>query len=157
MSSRLDVNTLMERNKSNLQAAAETMPMVAVDNRNWSAVIELLKTSCEVQSELLELQGELMTKRGIETHLQNQKVLFDQVENECRKIQKFTAEQTTNSLTSLISQSEKLSLQAGKLNEEYCSKLKESEERNMKRNRKLIGIVIGPMSIKWTEKRREAK
>ena len=44
------------------------------------------------------------------------------------------------------STSEKLSSQAGKLNEEYCSKLKESEERNMKRSRKLIGIVIAIQS-----------
>jgi len=78
------------------------MPIVAVDNRNWTAVISLLKRSCEVQEELLKLQGELMTKSGIEMHLQNQKVLFDQVENECRRIQKFTAEQTANSLRMVI-------------------------------------------------------
>ena len=42
MNSKLDVNTLMERNKSDLQAAEETMPMVVVDNRNWTAVISLL-------------------------------------------------------------------------------------------------------------------
>ena len=142
MSSRLDVNALMERNKSDLKAAEETMPMVAVDNRNWTAVISLLKRSCEVQEELLELQGELMTKSGIEMHLQNQKVLFDQVEDECRKIQKFTAEQTTNSLTSLISQSEKLSLQAGKLNEEYCSKLKSLEEWKHKTQLKMLRWVV---------------
>ena len=44
-------------------------------------------------------------------------------------------------------------LQAGKLNEEYSLKLKESEERNMKRSRKLIGIVIAIQSaqlILWT-------
>ena len=142
MSSKLDVNALMERNKSDLQAAEETMPMVAVDNRNWTAVISLLKRSCEIQEELLKSQGELMTKSGIETHLQNQKVLFDQVENECRRIQQTTAEQTTNSLTSLISQSEKLSLQAGKLNEEYCSKLKCLEEWKHKTQLKMLRAIM---------------
>ena len=142
MSSKLDVNALMERNKSDLQVAEKTMPMVAVDNRNWTAVISLLKRSCEVQEELLELQGELMTKSGIEMHLQNQKVLFDQVENECRRIQKSTAEQTTNSLTSLISQSEKLSLQAGKLNEEYCSKLKCLEEWKHRTQSKMLRWIV---------------
>ena len=142
MSSRLDVNALMERNKSDLKAAEETMPMVAVDNRNWTAVIGLLKRSCEVQEVLLELQGELMTRSGIETHLQNQKVLFDQVENECRRIQQTTAEQTTNSLTSLISQSEKLSLQAGKLNEDFSSQRRELEEWKHKTQSKMLRAIV---------------
>ena len=147
MSSRLDVNALMERNKSDLQAAEETMPMVAVDNRNWTAVIGLLKRSCEVQEELLESQGELMTKHGIEMHLQNQKVLFNQVENECRHIQQTTAEQTTNSLTSLISQSEKLSLQAGKLNEEFSSQRKELEEWKHKTQLKMLKAIVISQSV----------
>ena len=147
MSSRLDVNALMERNKFDLKAAEETMPMVAVDNRNWTAVISLLKRSCEVQEELLQLQGELMTKSGIEMHLQNQKVLFDQAENECRRIQQTTAEQTTNSLTSLISQSEKLSLQAGKLNEEYSSKLKNLEDWKHKTQLKMLRWVVISQSV----------
>ena len=147
MSSRLDVNALMERNKSDLQAAEETMPMVAVDNRNWTAVIGLLKRSCEVQEELLKSQGELMTKSGIEMHLQNQKVLFDQVEDECRRIQKSTAEQTTDSLTSLISQSEKLSLQAGKLNEEYCSQRRELEDWKRKTQLKMFRVIVISQSV----------
>ncbi len=147
MSSKLDVNALMERNKSDLKAAEETMPMVAVDNRNWTAVISLLKRSCEVQEELLKLQGELMTKHGIEKHLQNQKVLFDQVENECRRIQQTTAEQTTNSLTSLISQSEKLSLQAGKLNEEFSSQRKELEEWKHRTQLKMLRAIVISQSV----------
>ena len=147
MSLKLDMNALMERNKSDLKAAEETMPMVAVDNRNWTAVISLLKRSCEVQAELLELQGQLMTKSGIETHFQNQKVLFDQVENECRRIQQTTAEQTTNSLTSLISQSEKLSLQAGKLNEEFSSQRKELEEWKHKTQSKMLRAIVISQSI----------
>jgi len=147
MSSRLDVNALMERNKSDLKVAEETMPIVAVDNQNWTAVISLLKRSCEVQEELLKSQGELMTKSGIEMHLQNQKVLFDQVEDECRKIQKFTAEQTTNSLTSLISQSEKLSLQAGKLNEEFSLQRKELEEWKHKTQLKMLRWVVISQSV----------
>ena len=147
MSSRLDVNALMERNKSDLKVAEETMPMVAVDNRNWTAVISLLKRSCEVQEELLKSQGELMTKSGIETYLNNQKALFNQVEDECRRIQKSTAEQTSNSLTSLISQSEKLSLQAGKLSEEFSSQRKELEEWKHKTQLKMLRWVVISQSV----------
>jgi len=147
MSSRLDVNALMERNKSDLKAAEETMPMVAVDNRNWTAVIGLLKRSCEVQAELLELQGQLMTKSGIETYLNNQKALFNQVEDECRRIQKSTAEQTSNSLTSLISQSEKLSLQAGKLNEDFSSQRRELEEWKHRTQLKMLRWVVISQSV----------
>ena len=147
MSSRLDVNALMERNKSDLKVAEETMPIVAVDNRNWTAVISLLKRSCEVQEELLKSQGELMTRSGIEMHLQNQKVLFDQVEDECRRIQKSTAEQMNNSLTSLISQSEKLSLQAGKLSEEYSLQRRELEEWKHKTQLKMLRWVVFSQTV----------
>ena len=147
MSSKLDVNALMERNKSDLKAAEETMPMVAVDNRNWTAVISLLKRSCEVQENLLELQGELMTKNGIEMHLQNQKVIFDQVKSECRHIQQTTAEQTNNSLTSLISQSEKLSLQAGKLSEEFSLQRRDLEEWKHRTQLKMLRAIVISQSV----------
>ncbi len=84
---------------------------------------------------------------AFEMHLQNQKALFDQVENECRRIQKSTAEQTSNSLTSLISQSEKLSLQAGKLNEEFSSQRKELEEWKHKTQLKMLRWVVISQSV----------
>jgi len=94
-----------------------------------------------------KLHGELMTRSGIEMHLQNQKVLFDQVENECRRIQKSTAEQTTNSLTSLISRSEKLSLQAGKLNEEFSLQRRELEEWKHRTQLKMLRAIVISQSV----------
>ncbi len=52
MNSRLDTQSLMERNKADLKTAGETMPMIIVQDQNWSAVIDLLKRLCECQEEI---------------------------------------------------------------------------------------------------------
>ena len=139
--------------KSNLDEAMNTPQATFVLDSNWRAMIAQLTLLTQAVEQVSEKASRTMTEEEMITYLENQQVIFNQVKAECRHIQQITAEQTTNSLTSLISQSEKLSLQAGKLNEEYSSKLKESEERNMKRSRKLIGIVIAIQSaqlILWT-------
>ena len=136
------MNSKLEQMKSaskcNLDEAMNTPQATFVLDSNWKAVIAQLTLLTQAVEQVSEKASQTMTAEQMNYHLENQQVIFDQVKSECRHIQQTTAEQTTNSLTSLISQSEKLSLQAGKLNEEYSSKLKESEERNMKRSRKLI-------------------
>ena len=144
MNSKLE--QMKSASKSNLDEAMNTPQATFVLDSNWRAVIAQLTLLTQAVEQVSEKASQTMTAEEMITYLENQQVIFDQVKSECRHIQQTTAEQTTNSLTSLISQSEKLSLQAGKLNEEYCSKLKESEERNMKRSRKLIGIVIAIQS-----------
>ena len=146
MSSRLDVNALMERNKSNLQAAAETMPMVAVDNRNWSAVIELLKRSCEVQEELLELQGELMTKQD-SVNLVNQQIRIQ------RETLKNLEQHQEKTIQMLQSSTQELQSQAGKLSEEFSSQRRELEEWKHKTQLKMLRAIVISQSvllILWT-------
>jgi len=151
MNSKLE--QMKSASKSNLDEAMNTPQATFVLDSNWRAVIAQLTLLTQAVEQVSEKASQTMTAEQMNYHLENQQVIFDQVKAECRHIQQTTAEQTSNSLTSLISQSEKLSLQAGKLNEEYSLKLKEAEERNMKRNRKLIGIVIAIQSaqlILWT-------
>ena len=151
MNSKLE--QMKSASKSNLDEAMNTPQATFVLDSNWRAVIAQLTLLTQAVEQVSKEVTQTMTAEQMNYHLENQQVIFDQVKAECRHIQQTTAEQTTNSLTSLISQSEKLSLQAGKLNEEYSSKLKESEERNMKRSHKLIGIVIAIQSaqlILWT-------
>ena len=151
MNSKLE--QMKSASKSNLEEAMNTPQATFVLDSNWRAAISQLTLLTQAVEQVSEKASQTMTAEQMNYHLENQQVIFDQVKSECRHIQQTTAEQTTNSLTSLISQSEKLSLQAGKLNEEYSMKLKESEERNMKRSRKLIGIVIAIQSaqlILWT-------
>ena len=151
MNSKLE--QMKSASKSNLDEAMNTPQATFVLDSNWRAVIAQLTLLTQAVEQVSEKASRTMTAEQMNYHLENQQVIFDKVKSECSHIKQTTAEQTTHSLTRLISQSEKLSLQAGKLNEEYSSKLKESEERNMKRSRKLIGIVIAIQSaqlILWT-------
>ena len=151
MNSKLE--QMKSASKSNLDEAMNTPQATFVLDSNWKAVIAQLTLLTQAIEQVSEKASRTMTEEEMITYLENQQVIFDKVKSECKHIQQITAEQTSNSLTSLISQSEKLSLQAGKLNEKYSLKLKESEERNMKRSRKLIGIVIAIQSaqlILWT-------
>ena len=72
MNSRLDTQSLMALNKADLQAAKDTMPIIVVQDQNWSAVIDLLERLCECQEELLKMQSELMTEEQMKKYLENQ-------------------------------------------------------------------------------------
>jgi len=135
MNSKLDVNALMERNKSDLQAAEETMPMVAVDNRNWTAVISLLKRSCEVQAELLKSQGELMTKQD-SVNLVNQQIRIQ------RETLKNLEQHQEETIQMLRSSTQELQSQAGKLNEEFSLQRRELEEWKHKTQLKMLRWVV---------------
>ncbi|MGN0623583.1 MAG: hypothetical protein ACI4JA_06500, partial [Oscillospiraceae bacterium] len=127
--------------------AGETMPMIIVQDQNWSAVIDLLERLCECQEEMLKMQSELMTEEEMKKYLENQKVICEQSETACRAIQKQTAEQSAQTLTSLISQCESLKLQAGKMSEEYSFKLKSLEEWKSKQGLKLLKAVVISQSV----------
>ena len=128
--------------KSNLDEAMNTPQATFVLDSNWRAVIAQLTLLTQAVEQVSEKSSQTMTEEEMITYLDNQQVIFNQVKSECNHIQQTTAEQTTNSLTSLISQSEKLSLQAGKLNEEYCSKLKCLEEWKHKTQLKMLRWVV---------------
>jgi len=140
MSSRLDVNTLMERNKSDLKAAEETMPMVAVDNRNWTAVISLLKRSCEVQEVLLKSQGELMTKQD-SVNLVNQQIRIQ------RETLKNLEQHQEETIQMLQSSTQELQSQAGKLNEEFSSQRRELEEWKHRTQLKMLKAIVISQSV----------
>ena len=140
MSSRLDVNALMERNKSDLKAAEETMPMVAVDNRNWTAVISLLKRSCEVQEELLESHGELMTRQD-SVNLVNQQIRIQ------RETLKNLEQHQEETIQMLRSSTQELQSQAGKLNEEFSSQRKDLEEWKHRTQLKMLRALVISQSV----------
>lgn len=77
----------------------------------------------------------------------DQKVICEQSEKACRAIQKQTAEQSAQTLTSLISQCESMKLQAGKMSEEYSSRLKSLEEWKSKQGLKMLRAVLISQSV----------
>jgi len=145
MNSKLE--QMKSASKSNLEEAMNTPQATFVLDSNWRAVIAQLTLLTQAIEQVSEKASQAMTAEQMNYHLENQQVIFNQVKAECRHIQQTTAEQTTNSLTSLISQSEKLSLQAGKLSEEYCSKLKSLEEWKHKTQLKTLRAIVISQSV----------
>ena len=145
MNSKLE--QMKSASKSNLEEAMNTPQATFVLDSNWRAVIAQLTLLTQAVEQVSEKASQTMTEEEMITYLENQRVIFDKVKAECRHIQQTTAEQTSNSLTSLISQSEKLSLQAGKLNEEYCSKLKSLEEWKRKTQSKILRAIVISQSV----------
>ena len=140
MNSKLE--QMKSASKSNLDEAMNTPQATFVLDSNWRAVIAQLTLLTQAVEQVSKEVTQTMTEEEMITYLDNQQVIFNQVENECRNIQQTTAEQTTNSLTSLISQSEKLSLQAGKLSEEFSSQRKELEEWKHRTQLKMLRAIV---------------
>ena len=145
------MNSKLEQMKSasraNLEEAMNTPQATFVLDSNWRAVIAQLTLLTQAIEQVSQDTSQAMTAEQMVTYMKNQQVIFDQVKAECRHIQQTTAEQTSNSLTSLISQSEKLSLQVGKLNEEYSLKLKSLEEWKHKTQLKTLRAIVISQSV----------
>ena len=145
MNSKLE--QMKSASKSNLEEAMNTPQATFVLDSNWRAAIAQLTLLTQAVEQVSEKASQTMTEEEMITYLDNQQVIFNQVKAECKHIQQITAEQTTNSLTSLISQSEKLSLQAGKLNKEFSSQRRELEEWKHKTQLKMLRAIVISQSV----------
>ena len=82
MNSKYDMQSLMERNKDNIQQAAETLPMVVVQEQNWTAVLKVLSSICQAQDEVKEEVKELPTSKQMTRYEQNQSILLGRYQQE---------------------------------------------------------------------------
>ena len=114
--------------------------MVAVDNRNWTAVISLLKRSCEVQEKLLKSQDELMTKQD-SVNLVNQQIRIQ------RETLKNLEQHQEETIQMLRSSTQELQSQAGKLNEEFSLQRRELEEWKHKTQLKMLRAIVISQSV----------
>ena len=140
MSSRLDeLNQLYSKE---LEQAADTPPAVIVLDSNWRALLELNKQLCGVQTEMLCILSELMTREDMEQYRQTLRSEQMQTVEQCREIGQTTAEQTAAAISSLTQQTAAIEQLAGSLSERSYSLLKEHAAQERRSRRKWLLTVL---------------
>ena len=140
MNSKYDMQSLMELNKEPLKEAAETLPMVVVQEQNWTAVLKVLSSICQSQDEIKEELGEMMKTKQVNEFLSEQQEMFEQRDQESKQARKLIQQMLNDT-------SEKLTKQAGSMKEEYSSKLKEQENWRQKVSSRLFKILIASQAL----------
>ena len=151
MNSRSEIESLMERNKDNMQQAAETQPMVVVQEQNWTAVLKILSSICQSQDEVREEVKELPTGKQMTRYEQNQSILLGRYQQESEQNRQQIHQEMKEMSSELLKQ-------VGSMKEEYSSKLKEQENWRQKVSSKLcrtlivselIQLSVGVMLLRW--------
>ncbi|MBP3798042.1 MAG: hypothetical protein J6I46_09760 [Ruminococcus sp.] len=140
MSSRSEIESLMELNKTNLNEAAETQPMVVVQEQNWTAVLKVLSSICQSQDEVREELKELPTSKQMTRYEQNQSVLLGRYQQESEQ----NRQQIRQEMKEMSSE---LMKQVGSMSAEYSSKLKEQESWRQKVSSRLCRVLIASQAL----------
>ena len=130
-----------------LSAAADTQPTVVVLDSNWRALIELNKLMSQEQLEILQTLSILSTKAETEQVLKTVRSEQRDTIATCRELLDQTSETATLAVEQLKKATADLSSQAGKLNEEYGSKLKELDEYKHKLRSKVAKWIVISQSV----------
>ena len=130
-----------------LSAAEKTQPAVLVLDANWRALINLNKLMSQEQLEILQTLSALSTKAETEQVLKT--VHSEQRETiaTCQKLLNQAAELSETALAQLEKATADLSSQAGKLNEQYGSKLKELGEYKHKLRLRVVKWIMLSQSV----------
>ena len=130
-----------------LSAAEETQPAVLVLDANWRALINLNKLMSQEQMEILTRLTVLATKAETEQVLKTVRseqrdtiATCRELLNQVEKLSKTATAQLEKATADLVSQ-------AGKLNEEYGSKLKELDEYKHKLRLKVAKWIVISQSV----------
>ena len=130
-----------------LSAAADTQPTVLVLDSNWRALIELNKLMSQEQLEILSRLSVLATKVDTEQVLKTVRSEQRNTIATCQELLNQTSETTTLAVEQLKKATADLSSQAGKLNEEYGSKLKELDEYKHRLRLKVAKWIVISQSV----------
>ena len=130
-----------------LSAAADTQPTVVVLDSNWRALIELNKLMSQEQLEILTRLSVLATKADTEQVLKTVRSEQRDTIATCQKLLNQAAELSETATAQLEKATADLSSQAGKLNEEYGSKLKELDEYKHRLSLKVAKWIIVSQSV----------
>jgi hypothetical protein len=103
-------------------------------------VLKILSSICQSQDEVKEEVKELPTGKQMTRYEQNQATLYSRFQTESEQ-----REQTIR--TMLNDMSKELTKQAGSLNAEYSSKLKEQENWRQKLSSRLFKILIASQAL----------
>ena len=130
-----------------LSAAEETQPAVLVLDANWRALINLNKLMSQEQMEILTRLSVLATKAETEQVLKTVRSEQRDTIATCRELLNQAAELSKTATAQLEKATADLSSQAGKLNEEYGSKLKELDEYKHKLRSKVAKWIVISQSV----------
>ena len=123
-----------------MQMAAETLPMVVVQEQNWTAVLKVLSSICQSQDEVREEVKELPTGKQMTRYEQNQSILLGRYQQE--------SEQREERIRMMLDDmSKELTKQVGSMKEEYSSRLKEQENWRQKVSSKLCKVLIASQAV----------
>ena len=122
MNSRLE--DMKRASQESVEKALDTSKATLVFDSNWKALIGLTKLTSDTQAEILETVSELLTREDTQYLLKKIEQSSEQALSEQRK-----------ALQDLVSQ-------AGKLNEQYSSQMKQLEEFKHKLKVKLWTVVL---------------
>ena len=122
MNSRLE--DMRRASQESVEKALDTSKATLVFDSNWKALIGLTKLTSDTQAEILETVSELLTREDTQYLLKKIEQSSEQALSEQRK-----------ALQDLVSQ-------AGKLNEQFSTQMKQLEEFKHKLKVKLWTVVL---------------
>ena len=130
-----------------LSAAEETQPAVLVLDANWRALINLNKLMVQEQLEILQTLSVLSTKAETEQVLKTVRSEQRNTIATCQELLDQTSENTTLAVEQMKKATADLVSQAGKLNEQYGSKLKELDEYKHRLSLKVAKWIVISQSV----------
>ena len=130
-----------------LSAAADTQPTVLVLDSNWRALIELNRQMSQEQLNILSRLSTLSTKAETEQVLKTVRSEQRATIETCRELLNQAAELSETAAARLEKATADLSSQAGKLNVQYGSKLKEFDEYKHKLSLKVVKWIVVSQSV----------
>jgi hypothetical protein len=130
-----------------LSAAEETQPAVLVLDANWRALINLNKLMVQEQLEILQTLSVLSTKAETEQVLKTVRSEQRNTIATCQELLDQTSENTTLAVEQMKKATADLVSQAGKLNEQYGSKLKELDKYKHRLSLKVVKWIVISQSV----------
>ncbi len=138
---RKSLEDLKEQSRRQIKAAAEAVPCVTVTEKNWAAMIGLQQSQIQMLMEVRTVAVQLATREELVEYI-DQRV--QQLENCSQEIQP-SAQKFQRAMEQSSSEIAKnLSLQAGRMSEEFSRNLSLREEQMKKFSTVLFWITLIP-------------
>ena len=143
-SERRSLEDLKQQARQQSQAAGKVVPCVTVTEKNWAALLSLQQTQLQLLEQVLEAQATLATRWQMEEFLQSQtEELTDCAQKSQAALQSFQS-----SLKESAKEAEKkLSIQAGRISDQFSSKLSSSQKNLDSHAKGLFWISLIPTAL----------
>ena len=143
-SERKSLEDLKQQARQQSQAAGKVVPCVTVTEKNWAALLSLQQTQLQLLEQILEAQATLATRWQMEEFLQSQtEELTDCAQKSQAALQSFQS-----SLKESAKEAEKkLSIQAGRISDQFSSKLSSSQKNLDSHAKGLFWISLIPTAF----------